>query len=168
MKTILTFFFLSFVLSLTTRGQELAPAIVSHSQSSVLDLSSNNYTRVFDGFRIKNGELPKNIATDKIIETGDTIRLKNLGIVNIHKRYMFLNSEVTDLRLFIYKKAKLSNDYSGVNLPLVINKQLITFDKYSILDKIDTNRIAKVMFVKDTPLKMYADVPLGVIMVTYK
>lgn len=133
-----------------------------------IDLKSNLYIRIFDGFQLKDNELPPKFIINKVITTKDSSRLKELGINIVPKPYMIISSNVTDVRQIIYTKAKVNNHYEDLNLPIILNGELITFEKYDKLEKIDTSKISNVALLKTAPksIKNTEMLPFGAISVT--
>ena len=135
-----------------------------------LNLKSSLYVRIFDGFQLKDNELPTKFIISKVLTTKDSIRLKRMGINIAQKPYMILSSNVSDVRQFIYTQAKVNTYYEGFNLPIILNGELITFGKYNKLEKIDTNKISRVIWLKVAPkyLKNSELLPFGAILVTLR
>jgi hypothetical protein len=136
-----------------------------------INFNSNKFIRIFDGFELPEDSLvPKNIEINSIRRTNDTLKLKQLGIKNYEKPYMILCSFPTSVRQFIYSRANISYELKEINLPIIINNKIITFNKYQELNKLDTNRIVSVKYYKSVPeyFKINMGMPFGVISVTYK
>jgi hypothetical protein len=118
----------------------------------------------------KDNLAPKNIEINSIRRTNDTLKLRQLGIVNYEKPYMILSSFPTGIRQYIYSRANISYELKEINLPIIINNKIITFNKYEELNKLDTNRIVSVKYHKyvSESFKTNMKMPFGVISVIYK
>jgi hypothetical protein len=139
-----------------------------NSQSLTLNINSKNFIRVLDGFELKaNNPVPKIIKINSVRRTSDTLKLQHLGIKDVNNLYMFLSSFASDTRRYIYAKAKIDYELQEVNLPIILNNKIITFDKYSLLDKLDTSQILTAKYVRVNKMGSY-ETPLGVIVVTYE
>lgn len=138
------------------------------SQILSLNINSKNFIRILDGFELKaNNPVSKIIKINSVRRISDTLKLKNLGIKSFNRPYMFLSSFASDTRRYIYSKAKIDYELQEINLPIILNKKLITFDKYSLLDKLDTSRILTAKYVRLNKIGSY-EMPLGVVEVTYE
>jgi hypothetical protein len=114
-----------------------------------LDIHSKEFIKILDGFKLdKNFVIPKNLKINSIWRLSDTFKLKKLGIENFEKPYILLSSFALDTRRFIYKKANIGFEYKELNLPIFLNDKLITFDKYSLLDNLDTTSIISARYFK--------------------
>lgn len=134
-----------------------------------LNINSKGFTRILDGFRLKENKIiPKNIRINTVRRLSDTFKLKNIGIKDFKKPYMFLSSFASDTRRFVYSKADIDYKLQEINLPIILNNKLITFSKYSLIDNLDTNQISTVKYIKPDKifLKNYFEMPLGIIQVT--
>lgn len=123
---------------------------------------------MLDGFRVEEDkELPKNIRINTRRGLGDTLKLKRLGITDFKKPYMFLSSFASSTRRLIYSKANLDYELQEINLPIIFNNELITFNKYSLIDNLDTSRISTVKYIKpgSKVTKQSVGMPLGMIQV---
>ncbi len=139
-----------------------------NSQTLTLNINSKNFIRVLDGFELKENNLvPKIIKINSVRRISDTIKLKHLGIENFNHPYMFLSSFASDIRRYIYAKANIDYELQEANLPIILNKKLITFDKYSLLDKLDTSQILTAKYVRLNKMGSHK-MPLGAVKVTYQ
>jgi hypothetical protein len=131
-------------------------------------INQKDFITIVDGIRVEDKEFPKKIKINSSRSLGDTLKLKRLGITYFEKPYMFLSSFASDVRQLIYSKANINYELQEINLPIILNDDLITFSKYSLVDNLDTSQISTVRYIKPGSkfstqnLKM----PLGVIQVT--
>lgn len=164
MKILITIVFVLLFSKVTSYGQNQ----IKKEYNLNLNFNDNTYVRILDGILLKENELvPSNLKFDKIIITKDSIRLKGIGIKYTGKSYMVLNSDLTPLRQYIYNKAKVSIEFKEINLPIIINGELITPAKYDVLEKTPKNLISKAYYLKTLPkgLKSQVKLPLGAVFV---
>lgn len=121
----------------------------TNSKILTLDIHSDKFIRILDGFELdEKFAIPQNFKINSVWRLSDTLKLRKLGIENFKKPYMLLSSFASDTRRFIYKKANISFQFKELNLPIFLNNKLITFDKYSFLDNLDTAFITSVTYIK--------------------
>ena len=143
-------------LSITSFGQENGlneidsqHIYATNSKILTLNIHSKEFIKILDGFELdENFVIPKNFKINSVWRLSDTLKLKKLGIENFKKPYMLLSSFASDARRFIYKKANISFQFKELNLPIFLNNKLITFDKYSLLDNLDTTVITSARYFK--------------------
>ena len=122
---------------------------LGNSKTLTINIHSKEFIRILDGFKLdKNFAIPKNFKINSVWRLSDTLKLKKLGIENFTKPYTLLSSFASDTRRFIYKKANISFQFRELNLPIFLNNKLITFDKYSLLDNLDTTFITSAKYIK--------------------
>ncbi|MDQ2720615.1 MAG: hypothetical protein M3Z26_12765 [Bacteroidota bacterium] len=143
---------------------------LGNSKTLTLNINSKEFIRILDGFELRTkNPVPKNIKINSVRRVSDTLKLKDLKIGNFNKPYMFLSSFASDTRSYIYAKAKIDYELQNINLPIVLNKKLITFDKYTLVDNLDTSRILTAKHIKQpSRVKYKSEMPLGMIEVTYR
>ena len=121
----------------------------TNSKILTINIHSKDFIRILDGFELdENFAIPKSFKINSIWRLSDTLKLKKLGIENFTKPYMLLSSFASDTRRFIYKKANIGFQFKELNLPIFLNNKLITFDKYSSLDNLDTTFITSARYFK--------------------
>lgn len=141
----------------------------TNSTTLILNFNSKEFIRILDGFELKeNNVIPKSIKINSVRRLNDTLKLKKLGIENFEKPYMLLSSFALNTRRFIYTKANIDYQLQEINLTVILNNELITFAKYSLLDNLDTSLIKTVKYVRPDPMffKYNIEMPLGIIQVT--
>ena len=136
------------------------------STTTYINFDSDKHIRIFDGFLIpQNGANPANLKINSVTTGNDAERAKIYHLPISKKPYIILSTEVTDLRSYIYKLANLSLKFRDKNLPIVLNGELITFDKYAILDKLDQKNIVKAEWSDIKKVTPKTQTPFGVIKV---
>jgi hypothetical protein len=128
----------------------------------------NSYVRVLDGFLLGSKPIPKGTEIFSKRKISDINILNKMGVKYPGKPVMFFNSRVTPFHDFIYKRLNESNIFYGINLPLIVNNELITPEKYYKVEKLDTLKVAKINFIKKSSLPKYANLITGAIIVTTK
>jgi hypothetical protein len=151
-------------------GKKVSGQQLPSNNNIIMDFRSNIYIRVFDGIRLKTNELPAHVKVNQMVTTQDTAKLKELGIIRYDKPYMILNSEVSDVRGFLSNKANLDRKFMDINLPIILNNKLITFNEYAKLNSLDTNKVTKVIYSKRVSefIERGKVLPFGAILVTEK
>ena len=143
-------------------------AAVGYGQHIEVDINSKEFYRLFDGFLLKDDSLVSRDAhINNIRRLSDHEKLKKMGLQDFSKPYMFLSTSASPIREFIYDKADINPSFQDINLPIILNKEVITYYKYGLLDRIDTSTISAVRYLKPDGsfLAMYPDMPLGAIAV---
>ncbi|HET7118448.1 MAG TPA: hypothetical protein VFI29_18270 [Hanamia sp.] len=154
MKTL--FIICTCFLSLTGLGQQNGlngndnqHIYATNAKILTLNTNSKDFIRILDGLELdKNFSIPKNFKINSVWRLSDTLKLKKLGIENFKEPYMLLSSFASDTRRFIYKKANIRYQFKELNLPIFLNNELITFDKYSLLNNCDTTLITSARYIK--------------------
>lgn len=140
------------------------------SKTLTLNIQSKEFVRIVDGIKLNQDfVIPKSFKINSIWRLSDSVKLKKLGIENFEKPYMLLSSFASDTRRFIYKIAHIRYQFQELNLPIFLNNQLITFDKYSLLNNLDTTLITTAKYIKPTSKVIdFKNMPFGFIKVTAK
>lgn len=135
-----------------------------------INYNSDEFIRVFDGIQLSLKDTfsgMNNFSINGIKRTNDTSLLQSLGIKDFTKPYMFLSSGQNDFRDFIYSKVDIDEQLKELNLPLIINGNLIQLNDYDKLNNIDKNSITKIKFDKTVHLKPFI-LPMGAILINTK
>jgi hypothetical protein len=147
-----------------TNGQSLPI-----STQTTFNFSSSKYIRILDGYllpdTIKN---PSNLNINRIITLEDAENIKRYNLPASKKPYMILSTEVSDLRNYIYELANVNSVFRGINLPIVLNNQLITFEKYQMFELIDKKKISQAKLVKEKKMYNGMRTPFGIVKITTK
>lgn len=143
----------------------------SNSRIGVFNINSTRFIRILDGFQLaKDYKIPLGIKINSGWELNDSVKLRELKLPYKSKPYLILNTMATSIRQFIYTKADIGHELLGMNIPIILNNRLITPDKYSMLEKLKSNQIYKIKFIKSVPsrYKKEYEMPWGAIEVMAK
>jgi hypothetical protein len=141
---------------------------VSFGQHIEININSKEFYRLFDGFLLKDDSLiSRDVHINDIRRLSDHEKLKKMGLQDFSKPYMFLSTSASPIRELIYEKAAINSSFQEINLPIILNKEVITYYKYGLLDRIDTSTISAVKYLKPDGsfLAKHPDMPLGAIAV---
>jgi hypothetical protein len=122
------------------------------AETDVLNLNSPDFIRIVDGLEVSQ---PSRISDGLDIHTtrllSDSVKLAKMGLPYEGRPYVICTSEVTNLRQYIYDKARIGLNLRGMNIPIILNNTLITPDKYSLLGRVAKKDITDVKVLKQVP-----------------
>lgn len=153
--------------ALTKKDSILLFSTPATQKNNEYTFSRNSYVRVLDGFLLGSKSISKGIEIFSKRIISDTNILKKLGIKYPGKPILFFNSRVTPFHDFVYRGQKEPGIFYGINLPIIVNNELITPEKYYKVEKMDTSKITKIKFIKKSSLlAKYNNLIIGAIIVT--
>lgn len=169
---ILLFNFTNKCISQTKLNSKPVIAIESKVSTFDINLNSKDYFRIIDGILLESDEkVPSNIEINDIKRINDTKKLRELNLVNFSKPYLIMNSNPDEIRNYIYQKSNITLKYRGINIPIVLNGNLVLPERYPSLSKLDSNKIIEIRYTEIAPstfLHKRDKLPFGVIIVSSK
>jgi hypothetical protein len=144
------------------------PATIG-SREFTENLYDKSIVRVLDGLQLNESEsVPKEIEITAIRRLNDRVALQNLGIKKIDKQHIFYSSRVSTFHKDVYSLVNLPSELRDVNVPLVINNELITPEKYHSVEEMNISRITKMEFIKPSEalLNKFGNAVMGVIKIS--
>lgn len=143
----------------------------SNARIGVFNINSTHFIRILDGFQLAKGyKIPTEVKINSGWELSDSAKLRELKLPYKSNPYLILNTMATGIRQYIYTKAGMGHELFGMNIPIILNNELITPSKYPVLENLDSNQIYRIKFIKLVPayyLKEY-EMPWGAVEVLTK
>lgn len=133
------------------------------------NIHDRSIVRVLDGLQLNDsGDMLKEIKIITIRRLNDPVKLQRIGIKEGDRMHIFYSSRVTEFHKDVYSLANLPSELRDVNIPLVINNELITPEKYHFVEKLNVNQITEIEFVKpgEASLIKYGNAVMGAIKIS--
>lgn len=145
----------------------LADTIPGYAQK--IDLNSNDYIRVVDGLIASDSLYFNSLKINSYRKISDPERLHELGLKEEVKPFLFICSNPSENREILNKKAGIPYWKQQFMIPIILDDELLTPNKYYKIDELNTpNVLTVVYYPNDTVWNDRIKMPLGAIKVTTK
>lgn len=134
-----------------------------------IDLNSTDYIRVVDGLITSDSLYFNSMNINSYRKISDPERLHELGLKEEMKPFLFICSVPSENREVLNNKAGIPYWKQEFMIPIILDKELLTPNKYFKIDELNTHNTSTVVYdPNDTVWNNRIKMPLGAIKVTTK